>query len=221
MTRAHVPVPARCATRPLTPDGLVVPWGNVQLADGGCDFRSHHHRKWLSCWREGRCQVCGQPPTELMVMLCGPRQLEQLLFDEPPVHPECAVYVTQACPMVAGERERYRAGDNLAARSRGAVCPDPGCDCGGWVRHPGTGGGPGGDPAHEWYAVTVRDYTLAMNPDRQVIGGVCSPDQVARVRLVSRPGERYAPPGLPVPDWRDRYQAPETFEEPGVADVRH
>ena len=203
------PIPASCAARPVTPDGLVIPFGNVQLADGGCDFRSHHHSRWLHCWQRSACQVCGRPPTHPMVMLCGPRQLAQLLFDEPPLHPACAKYVTTACPMVAGDRARYRVGDPVSRRQRGARCYDPECDCGGWVPTPGITPGPGGSDAHEWYAVFVRRYTVAAEPSGRIIGGLCTPDAILRVRLVSEPGRRHEP-WLPVDDWLDQYTPPET-----------
>lgn len=201
------PIPASCAHRPLTPDGLVIPFGNVQLADGGCDFRTHHNARWLACWERGLCQVCGTRLTLPMMLLCGPNQLAQLLFDEPPVHGQCARYVTQACPMVAGRRAHYRTGVPLADRARGQVCPEPGCDCGGWVPTPGTARNGAGDPAHEWYAVQVRDYALARTPER-FTGGICTPEEVVRVRLVSRPGAPLTP-WETVTDWRDRYTAPE------------
>ncbi len=206
-------IPASCSGRPTTPDGLVIPFGNVQLADGGCDFRSHHHSKWLRCWEQALCQVCGNPPgPSPFVMLCGPRQLAQLLFDEPPVCPACARYVMLVCPMVTGQRSHYRTGDTLALRSRGHQCFDPGCDCGGWVPTPGLIAAPGGDPAHEWYAVWVRDFALAATSDGRIIGGISRPEQVIRVRLVSEPGQRHSP-WLPVLDWVDRYAPPAELQE--------
>ena len=74
------PIPVLCARRPTTPGGLVIPYGNVQLADGGCDFRSHHRARWEACWKRLICQVCGRRIGRPIVMLCGPRQLAQLVF---------------------------------------------------------------------------------------------------------------------------------------------
>jgi hypothetical protein len=207
---APPPIPLGCAHRPTTRDGLVIPWGNVELADGGCDFRSHHHARWLRCWERGLCQVCGQPVAAPAVLLCGPAQLASLLFDEPPVHPECAVYVATACPMVAGERTHYATGPSVSERSRGGRCPKPGCDCGGWQVHPGTEqAGGGGGPAHEWFAVYVRGWALAGTVERGVTGGICIPEQVLRVRRVSSPGGGRLQPWETVPDWAAGYTAPE------------
>lgn len=184
------PIPATCAARP-TIGGLVIPWANVQLADGGVDFRSQHESRVQLCWIECRCQLCGhlisKPP---IVFLGGPRQLAALQFDEPPLHPECAVYASRACPMVAGRIDHYATGDVISNGHRGEACVDPGCDCGGWVPTPGLTASPGGDPAHDWYAVYVADYSLGVTENRpdRIHAGVIAPEQVLAVRHISTPG---------------------------------
>lgn len=66
------------------------------------DFRSAHQSRWERCWRNGICQVCAQPlDAPPYVFLGGPDQIAHY-FTEPPLHPWCAAYVTQACPMVVG-----------------------------------------------------------------------------------------------------------------------
>jgi len=127
--------------------------------------------------------------------------------------------------MVAGDRSHYRTGEVLAHRSRGATCPDPGCDCGGWVPTPGLTTAPGGDPAHPWFAAYVTGYTLAGTPDAghpggvRVTGGVCRVQQVLRVRQVSETG-RAMSPWRTVEDWAERYQAPLLAAGPAVVDGR-
>jgi len=118
--------------------------------------------------------------------------------------------------MVAGERPRYRTGDPVAHRSRGSKCPDPDCDCGGWVPTPGIVAGPGGAPAHEWYAVYALRYALAGTADGRLTGGICTPAQVLRVRLVSEPGHAERP-WPAVPDWLERYTAPNAIQPEDVA----
>jgi hypothetical protein len=180
-------IPARLASRP-TSGGLVHPWVNVELADGGIDYRSPHYARVARAWRARLCQVDGQPHDTWLVFLAGPNQLRELVFDEPPVHPECAAYAQQACPMVAGRMSHYADRARVAEGARGATCPDPSCGCEGWVPHPG-GTDSGGDPAHAWYAVWARGYTLALTPEGDVHGGAVHPRDVVRVRLVSTPGE--------------------------------
>lgn len=183
------PIPATCETRP-TIGGVVKPWANVELADGGVDFRSQHESKVQRCWRECVCQICGTRIPRPMVFFGGPRQVAALQFDEPPMHPECAVYASQACPMVAGRIDRYAARDVVSNGHRGATCVEPGCDCGGWIPTPGLTFSPGGDPAHDWYAVYVSDYAVAVTDDRpdRIHSGVVDQSQVLAVRHVSSPG---------------------------------
>lgn len=175
MTHQNVrpPIPVRLAHLP-TVGGLVT-------------FRSTHRATWEKCWQERRCQVCALPLATPLVLLCGPNQLEKRLFDEPPLHPECAFYAQQACPMVAGRMPTYADRENVSAGRRGKTCPGPGCDCGGWVPDDGTPHK--GEPAHPWYAVWVSGYQLAIRPDGSLIGGACEEHQVLRVRTVSTEAE--------------------------------
>lgn len=182
------PIPATCEFRP-TIGGLVIPWINVQLADGGVDFRSQHSSRAQSCFLESLCQVCGTviagPP---YVLIGGPGQLARLQFDEPPLHPECAAYVSSACPMVAGRMLRFADRDPISEGHRGEVCPDPDCDCGGWVPTPDSARVPNGRPAHDWYAVYASTYAVGATPDGRAHSAILSPDQVRAVRHISTPG---------------------------------
>lgn len=146
-------IPMSCAARP-TIGGVVIPWVNVRLADGGVDFRSPHNGRYERAWKERLCQTCGQSLTPTAVFFGGPNQLTTRRFDEPPVCTPCAVYVAEACPMVAGRLPRYADREHLAFGPRGKTCPDPRCDCAGWVKTV-AGRESGGEPAHPWYAVYV------------------------------------------------------------------
>ncbi|GAA1401820.1 hypothetical protein GCM10009613_60790 [Pseudonocardia kongjuensis] len=185
------PIPAALAHRP-TVGGLVQPWLNVALADGGVDFRAQHQSRAAACWTRGLCQVCGNPLRPPAVLLGGPKQLRRLMFDEPPLHPECCLYTSQACPMVSGRTEYYADRPVLSSGHRGKTCATPGCDCGGWVPTPGVAPAqPAADPAHEWFAVWVRGFSPAAMHDspQHITHGVVRPADVIRVVLVSRPGE--------------------------------
>lgn len=186
MTGAEVrpPIPVALVHRP-TIGGLVAPWVNVQLADGGIDFRTTHYKKWVQAWTEGICQTCGRPLRRESVFFGGPNQLEHY-FSEPPLHPECAAYAKQACPMVAGRMATYSDRPELANGPRGATCPEPGCDCGGWVPHDGGMAHPGA-PAHEWWEVWATGWNFVITIERRFLGGV--PTGVLRKRLISTPPE--------------------------------
>lgn len=177
------PIPVTLAHRP-TIGGLVAPWVNVPLADGGVDFRTTHHTKWMQAWTQGICQTCGEPlKLRPVVFLGGPTQLDSY-FTEPPLHSWCATYAEQACPMVAGRLATYAERPEITHGKRGKKCPDPGCDCGGWTPHPG-GQTHYGAAAHEWWAVWAYDWTLAVSTEGQLLGGV--PTGEAKRRLVSTP----------------------------------
>lgn len=173
------------------------PWVNVVLADGGVDFRQTRGNNWRDAWVKGLCQVDGQPHGPSVVFLGGPNQIaEGGHFDEPPLHPECAAYAMRACPMISGRMSHYRPGPSVSEGHRGQVCDRPGCGCGGLIateqvlhddgsvttrlaesRRPS-----GGGPAHAWFAVHARSYSLAMTPDGQLLGGV--PLDILRTREV-------------------------------------
>lgn len=158
-------VPVSCAGRP-TVGGLVAPFVNLVLADGGVDFRSPHQGRYEQCWRDGLCQTCGGRLGTIAVFFGGPNQLAARTFDEPPVCPPCAVYVSMACPMVAGRQARYADRARISEGHRGHVCPDSGCGCGGFVpSNPGAGDA-AGEPAHPWFAVYVPAGGWQVTVDR-------------------------------------------------------
>lgn len=180
------PIPARCAGRP-TVGGRVIPWINVRLADGGVDFRAQHNARLKLALTEGLCQVCSEPLTSPFVLLGGPQSLRNLIFDEPPLHPECAVYTSHACPVVNGTATTLPTGQKLSEGRRGAVCVVEGCNCGGWI--PNDDGRQHTTEPHPWFAVYTHGFQVAVSPDGQMLGAMVLPEQVRRVRLVSRPGE--------------------------------
>lgn len=165
------PIPASCAHRPVV-GGLAAPWVNIRLADGGVDFRSPHQATYERCWRENLCQTCGNPTGRLAVLFGGPRQVRNRHFDEPPLCLPCALYASQACPMVAGRMPFYADRERLAEGHRGHVCPDAGCGCGGFTDSDATAYDSSGDPAHPWYALYVDPTTLQLTGKQ--VETVCS-----------------------------------------------
>lgn len=154
MTAVVPPIPASCVHRP-TVGGLVAPYVNIRLADGGVDFRTPHQATFEKCWQNNLCQTCGSPLGRLAVLFGGPRQLDARAFDEPPLCPPCAVYASQACPMVAGRMPVYADRARISEGKRGHVCPDGSCPCGGFVASDPAAYDASGEPAHDWYALYV------------------------------------------------------------------
>lgn len=191
---ARPPIPVALAHRP-TMGGVVVPWVNVRLGDGGVDFRRAHRRRWEAAWKNSLCQMCGRPLRHPTCLVGGPGELDEWLFDEPPLHPECMLYASKACPMLAGRQPFYRTGPTLSEGHRGATCYLPGCECAGWKPSSrADSDSRAGKPAHLWYALYVADYATAVWPDgnrpglMKVTGGRPQGDPL-RVRLISVPGD--------------------------------
>lgn len=195
------PIPASCAARPVV-GGLVAPFVNLRLADGGVDFRAPHHAKYEQCWQRGLCQTCGQRIAHPAVLFGGPNQLCALHFDEPPLCAPCAGYASRACPMVAGRQDRYASHDKVSEGRRGHVCPDEHCGCGGWTPTDPTAPESRGDPAHPWYAcyvrpgawqltgkqVTTRCSDKGCEHERVILNGAMLTAPPLKVVLVSEPG---------------------------------
>jgi hypothetical protein len=185
------PIPASCSHRPVI-GGLVAPIVNVRLADGGVDFRSPHHETYARCWTDGLCQVCGNRLSRPAILFGGPNQLRSGHFDEPPLCPPCALYASQACPMVAGRQPYYADRQRVSEGHRGKVCADPGCGCGGWTPTDPGQGDHGGDPAHPWYAVYIDPAAVVVTVHE--IETVCSDKGCKHKRRVVNGGKLTAPP---------------------------
>jgi DNA (cytosine-5)-methyltransferase 1 len=184
-------IPASCAHRP-TVGGLVAPFVNIRLADGGVDFRSPHQATYERCWREGLCQTCGERLGYTVVFFGGPRQLHNRHFDEPPLCTACAVYASKACPMVAGRMSHYADRERLSEGRRGHVCPDASCDCGGFRDSDPNSYDASGEPAHDWFAVYARagDWQLTSHE----VEVSCSDRGCLHKRLLINGGQLTAEP---------------------------
>lgn len=184
-------IPASCAHRPTT-GGLVAPYVNLRLADGGVDFRAPHQAALAKCFQLGMCQVCGNSAGHPTVLFGGPNQLARNHFDEPPLCVACAVYASRACPMVAGRQARYADRQRISEGRRGKVCSEPGCGCGGWVPSDPKVGDASGDPAHDWFAVYIRPGAYAVTVYKTVVR--CSDKGCEHERVLVNGCQLTAPP---------------------------
>jgi hypothetical protein len=197
------PIPASLARRPVL-GGIAVAWVNAELAGGGTDFRSPHTARYEEAWKRCKCQSCGNPAAPRAVLVCGPRQLLTLRFDEPPVCPPCAVYVVSgACPFVSGRAVVYPDRARLTEGHRGETCFDPSCGCNGWqATDPEHSADMGGQPNLPWYAcwitpgayqltghtATTRCSDLGCEHERTLIDGALLEGLPLKVELLSEPG---------------------------------
>ena len=198
------PIPASLAHRPVT-GGLAAAWVNAELADGGTDFRSPHTARYEEAWRYCLCQSCGNPTGPRAVLVCGPRQVLTLRFDEPPTCPPCARYASMACPFVSGRSVKYPDRRRLTEGHRGERCGDPSCGCQGWqVTDPEHSASQAGQPNLPWYAVwtdpdsyvitahtvMARCSDLGCEHERLVINGAELTRLPLKIQLLSEPGTR-------------------------------
>jgi hypothetical protein len=205
------PIPTRLADRP-TAGGLVAPWINLRLRDGGVDFRGQHRSRAEKAITGALCQVDGQPlDAERAVLLGTDEHLRSLCFAEPPLHPECAAYTSRACPMVAGRMTHHPTRPQISEGPRGQGCYDPACDCACWIHPNPTKGSEQPRPAQPWWAVYVRAY-MAVRDDNGVLLAVATPDVVRGVRLVSTPTDGRLWRTVPVADALADYTPPTTTE---------
>jgi hypothetical protein len=211
------PIPLSLAHRPVA-GGLALPWANAELAGGGVDFRSPHTARYERAWKECLCQSCGNPAGPRAVLVCGPRQVLTLRFDEPPTCPPCAVYASRACPFVSGRSVIYPDRPRITEGHRGEKCFDPSCGCGGWTEtDPEHSADMGGQPNLPWYAcwispldyvltahvATVRCSDLGCTHQRMLINGAQLTRLPMKIQLVSEPGNVVARRTL------DQAEAPE------------
>lgn len=179
MANGSIPIPARCAGRPLA-GGRVVPHVSVMLRDGRPVLGAVHRNKAMRCITDYRCQICGDPLTRPLVVLVTDEQLAQRYSPEAALHPECAAYSMRACPAVAGDVTALRIPD----RHEGTECPDPGCDCAGWVTTGSDKASRRGEVIGQWWAVWLDDYAIAINDAREVHGLSWRDIEPRRVRQV-------------------------------------
>lgn len=160
--------------------GLVAPWIAVESDDGRHVFGAVHARRAQRCVVERRCQIDGQPLARIAVAFVRQPDLDLRWTAEPAMHPECANYSAAACPMVAGRMDRHRSSTPPVA---GMGCPDPECDCAGWIADAGSQHR-SGHTAEAYYALWLSGYEPAVNQEGTV-GLTWRPEQVRRIRTVS------------------------------------
>jgi hypothetical protein len=61
-------------------------------------------RALLSKW----CGVCGQPLKHRAVLMMRLSDLPRQCTSEPALHPWCAAYTSECCPMIGGRLDQYR-----------------------------------------------------------------------------------------------------------------
>ena len=105
--------------------------------------------------------------------------------------------------MVSGRTEIYPERPKVVTGHRGGKCPDPSCECGGWVEtDPEHSADMGGQRALPWYACWIRpgDYTvtahktvmrcsdLGCEHERLIVNGAILNADPLKIVLIAEPG---------------------------------
>jgi hypothetical protein len=106
------PIPMICAAVPVGPDGILRGFVLVREVDGSSSLDERLLERILECWADGLCQLCGIgiERAEGATLLARPEEIRDLLFEEPPLHRQCADYLVQVDP-------RFRTGEWFAVHA--------------------------------------------------------------------------------------------------------
>jgi hypothetical protein len=102
---AHIPLPPRMISQPISPKGFPVPWF-VAWIDGVPDFRVIDTPKVERAVRQQLCWLCGQKLGRHLAFVIGPMCAVNRVSSEPPSHHDCAAYAVKACPFLTQPRMR-------------------------------------------------------------------------------------------------------------------
>jgi len=160
---AAPPIPQFLAHLPIR-NGLVVPYISLEAA-GRVHFGQTRGIRVAECLVSDLCQICGRSMERRpYLFLANQAMIDEGFSSEPPLHPVCAKYSIQACPMVGGRLAAYA---KHRADLAGTPCDDPDCGCPGIVSDSGPGPGNAGKPAKAWFQAWYRNYAVGVRDARK------------------------------------------------------
>jgi hypothetical protein len=101
------PIPLSLQHLP-TVGGLVVPWITPRTADGRYLFGSVDRDRVERALHGRWCGVCGRPLEYRAVLMMRLSDIPRQCTSEPALHPWCAAYTSESCPMIGGRLDHYR-----------------------------------------------------------------------------------------------------------------
>lgn len=146
------PIPLPLIDRP-TIGGLVVPWLTGRAPDGRYRFGTIDANKHALAIKGRHCQTCGHLLGDKIVFAMRDSDIKRFISPEPGMHPVCAHYSANACPMLAGRMEHYRTTSATAGLAELGVISfgDPGN-----LR--------AGSPSQPWNLVWASGYQPIIDP---------------------------------------------------------
>lgn len=119
MTCDHIP--ARMLRRPVDAHGRPIPFSQFIRDDGTPDFRILDVRRVLQCLTQRRCGLCGDLMGRHIFFVGGPLCITNGVFNDPPMHKECAQFALTVCAHLNRSKGRYNAATPLPERVAIAV----------------------------------------------------------------------------------------------------
>ncbi|WP_124296438.1 hypothetical protein [Acetobacter pasteurianus] len=95
-----ITIPERMRHLPIMENGMPLPTFASE-AKTILPLNQHTASARLSAMANRRCYICGDKLPDLVSFIGGPDEAMSKLYLSPPVHPECADFILQACPEIS------------------------------------------------------------------------------------------------------------------------
>lgn len=98
--KVAVPIPERMKSLPMDQRGYPIPYTVLRDSKGKAHFAVNSEERRLRCLKEDLCPICGLRLFRGRWLVGGPGSglVAEGLFQDPPMHSECAHYALQVCP---------------------------------------------------------------------------------------------------------------------------
>lgn len=87
--------------------GYPIPFVQCILPSGIPDFKAIDSDRVWQCVEDRLCAICGRELLDVAVFIGGNLCIENRLFTDPPMHPDCVRFTAKTCPFVSGEHRQY------------------------------------------------------------------------------------------------------------------
>lgn len=111
-------IPLRMRRRPVDQHGRPIPFSQFLRADGSPDFRILDTMKVRDCVSHRRCGMCGEVMGRHIFFVGGPICVANGIFNDPPMHRDCAVFALRACAHLNRAKGRYNTSAPMPADAK-------------------------------------------------------------------------------------------------------
>jgi hypothetical protein len=97
----NIPMPERIKALPVHPNGYPIPFFVHQPKGKLVDLRIASPYAIASCHRDRVCWICGQKLGKFVCFIGGPLSTNNQVYNDGPMHRNCAEYALKVCPYLA------------------------------------------------------------------------------------------------------------------------